>query len=352
MSRIAITSHSNAGVTLVPDLFIDAWMPQANGEFVKIYLYLLRCTHLPDQELSLSSLADVFSCTENDILRALRYWEKSGLLRLSAEGASLTGIELLPCGSQRQDLDEDFSKSSPVPVKKEEPPASPPRLSAGRVRQLQEDNEEVRQLLFLAEQYLGRTLSSTDANRILYFYDGLHFPMDLIEYLIEYCVSRGSTSLHYIEKVGLEWHKDGVSSVSEAKARTSVWNKNYFSILKAFGIRGRNPVSGEVECMKRWLEEYGFSMELIQEACARTVSQTGQPSFQYAEGILGSWKRQKVCTLEDVKRLDQQHRSSQKSLSAGRVRKPQTANRFNNFHQREYDYSQLEKQLLEKQLNE
>ena len=60
MSRIAITSHSNAGVTLVPDLFIDAWMPQANGEFVKIYLYLLRCTHLPDQELSLSSLADVF----------------------------------------------------------------------------------------------------------------------------------------------------------------------------------------------------------------------------------------------------------------------------------------------------
>ena len=238
MSRIAITSHSNAGVTLVPDLFIDAWMPQANGEFVKIYLYLLRCTHLPDQELSLSSLADVFSCTENDILRALRYWEKSGLLRLSAEGASLTGIEILPCGSQRQDLDEDFSKSSPVPVKKEEPPASPPRLSAGRVRQLQEDNEEVRQLLFLAEQYLGRTLSSTDANRILYFYDGLHFPMDLIEYLIEYCVSRGSTSLHYIEKVGLEWHKDGVSSVSEAKARTSVWNKNYFSILKAFGIRG------------------------------------------------------------------------------------------------------------------
>ena len=75
-------------------------------------------------------------------------------------------------------------------------------------------------------------------------------------------------------------------------------------------------------------------MELIQEACARTVSQTGQPSFQYAEGILGAWKRQKVCTLEDVKRLDQQHRSSQKSFSAGRVRKPQTANRFNNFHQR------------------
>ncbi|MFR6332617.1 MAG: hypothetical protein ACLUOI_30110 [Eisenbergiella sp.] len=32
------------------------------------------------------------------------------------------------------------------------------------------------------------------------------------------------------------------------------------------------------------------------------------------------------------------------------IRRTQSANRFNNFHQREYDYSQLEKQLLEKQM--
>ena len=203
---------------------------------------------------------------------------------------------------------------------------------------------------FLAEQYLGRTLSSTDVNRILYFYDGLHFPMDLIEYLIEYCVSKGSTSLHYIEKVGLQWHQEGISSVAEAKARTSVWNKNYFSILKAFGIRSRNPIPAETEYMNRWLKEYGFTMDLITEACTRTITQTGQPSFQYAEGILSSWKRAKVCTLEDVRRLDTEHRNSQKPLSPARPARTQTASRFNNFHQREYDYRQLEKQLFEKQL--
>ena len=350
MSRIAIQNHQTAGITAVPDFFIDACMPQANGEFVKIYLYLLRCIHQPEGELSLSSLADVFSCTEKDILRALRYWEKAGLLRLALEGETLSGIELLPCAPAEQ-----TPPSSEEPVleeKKQDTPPPAPRLSAERVRKLQRDNEEVRQLLFLAEQYLGRTLSSTDANRILYFYDGLHFPMELIEYLIEYCVSRGSTSLHYIEKVGLEWHREGIATVAEAKSRASFWNKNYFSILKAFGIRSRNPVPAEVECMKRWLDSYGFTLELITEACARTVAQTGQPSFQYAEGILASWHKQKVSTLEDVKRLDQQHRSSQKSFSAGRVRKPQTANRFNNFHQRDYDYSQLEKQLLQKQLKE
>ena len=120
--------------------------------------------------------------------------------------------------------------------------------------------------------------------------------MDLLEYLIEYCVSKGSTSLHYIEKVGLEWHQDGIRTVKMAKSRTNTWNKNYYAILKAFGIRNRNPVPAETECMERWLKEYGFSMDIIIEACSRTVTQTGQPSFQYAEGILSSWKKQGVQT--------------------------------------------------------
>ncbi len=342
MGSIFIQNSRAVSDTAVPDLFIDNYMPQANGEFVKIYLYILRSLHQPEGEISLSSLADVFSCTEKDIMRALRYWEKNGLLRLSLEGKDLTGIEFLPVRDGREHPEPKPATAGSS--------GRLPRLSAGRVQELQKNNEDIRQLLFLAEQYLGRTLSSTDVNRILYFYDGLHFPMDLIEYLIEYCVSKGSTSLHYIEKVGLQWHQEGISSVAEAKARTSVWNKNYFSILKAFGIRSRNPIPAETEYMNRWLKEYGFTMDLITEACTRTITQTGQPSFQYAEGILSSWKRAKVCTLEDVRRLDTEHRNSQKPLSPARPARTQTASRFNNFHQREYDYRQLEKQLFEKQL--
>ena len=219
------------------------------------------------------------------------------------------------------------------------------------MRQLRKDNSEVQQLLFLAEQYLGRTLSPTDISRILYFYDELRFPMDLLEYLIEYCVSRGNTSLHYIEKVGLEWHRDGIQTVKMAKTRTSTWNKSYFSILKAFGIRNRNPIPSETEFMDRWLKEYGFSQDIIAEACARTITQTGQPSFQYAEGILSNWKQEGVRTAADITSLDTKHRElRQQKPSPAKSGRTQSANRFNNFHQREYDYSQLEKQLLEKQL--
>ncbi|MEI3524765.1 MAG: hypothetical protein V8Q27_00480 [Eubacteriales bacterium] len=57
------------------------------------------------------------------------------------------------------------------------------------------------------------------------------------------------------------------------------YNRAYFKILKAFGISSRNPVEVEIACMDKWLKEYGFSMELITEACSRTMAAIHQPSF-------------------------------------------------------------------------
>ena len=182
--------------------------------------------------------------------------------------------------------------------------------------------------------------------RILYFYDELHFPVELVEFLIEYCVSQNHRSLSYIEKVGLAWHEENISTVEAAKQRTNTWCKDYFVILRAFGIRGRDPVSTEVEYMNRWLKEYGFSMDIIKEACARTIAQTAQPSFKYAEGILSKWKKQNVHHLTDIQGLDEEHQKRVKASEKGAETKSKSANKFNNFHQREYDYEKLEKQLL------
>ena len=36
----------------------------------------MRAAGLADKKMSLSEIADKMTCTENDVLRALRYWEK------------------------------------------------------------------------------------------------------------------------------------------------------------------------------------------------------------------------------------------------------------------------------------
>lgn len=367
MGTIKLQSASRTEMTLLSNNFIDYHMPRANGEFVKVYIYILRVLSDSSLSLSLDRMADRLSCTEGDILRALKYWQEVGLLSLEYNTLQeLCGITLSPAASNLYaeasatqadpvrenpaaysidtDAPREAAASSPAAVPEPAKPAKP-ALTPDRIKELKE-NEDVKQLLYISEQYLGKTLTPTEIQRILFFYDGLGMSVDLIDYLIEYCVGRGHKSMRYIETVAMAWKEEGITTVSTAKDSTSRYGKDYFTILKAMGIANRNPVNTEVAMMDTWLKDYGFTMDLIQEACGRTVMQTGQPSFQYADKILSGWLKKGVKSTADIQLLDLQHEKRRQEKAAKRAPAPKTPNRFNNFHQREYDFADLEKRVL------
>ena len=360
---ITLQNSRNAEVTVLTNNFIDNYMPEANGEFVKVYIYLLRLLSDASVPFSLEQMADHFFCTERDIVRALKYWEKVNLLTLtyrSNEDITDITLNVPPVKSDVSDSSkpavqtvsvakDTVAQSSDVSVPSTKPAArSASSLSPDRIKELKQ-NDEIVQLLYIAEQYLGKTLTPTEMKKILFFYDELKFSPDLIEYLIEYSVSRGHKSIRYIETVALAWADEGITTVTMAKESNSRYAKEYFTIFKSMGISGRNPVDTEISLMNTWLNDYGFSMDIIQEACSRTVLSTGQPSFQYADKILSGWKDKKVRTLADVRLLDAQHQRQKlekKAQKKAASPKPAATNRFNNFHQREYDFSEYEKKLL------
>ena len=90
MIRLHSTGLNDA--TILSNIFIDRFMTKANGEFVKVYIYLLRMLGRPEEAFGLSKMADSLFCTEGDILRALKYWESEKLVILLYEEAELTGI--------------------------------------------------------------------------------------------------------------------------------------------------------------------------------------------------------------------------------------------------------------------
>ena len=96
MATIPLHSDCQSTTTTIPNIFLDQFMPEANGEFVKVYLYLLRCVSNHSSDCSVSAIADCFDHTEKDVIRALKYWERMGLLRLDfGENKSLSGITML-----------------------------------------------------------------------------------------------------------------------------------------------------------------------------------------------------------------------------------------------------------------
>lgn len=336
---LTLKNRFQGNTTIVENDFIDHYMAKANGEYVKVYLLLLRHLNSNTGGLSICGLADCLECTEKDVLRAFKHWSKEGLLKIDYDDAgNICGLAVGKTISKP----ETNMTAEPVLTK----PASAPKPTAVKTtKKALPNQEELRQLYFVAEQYIGKPLSVTEIKKINYFFDTLNFSIDLIEYLIEYCVENGHRSFRYIESVAISWADSGITSVEDAKANNFSYNKNYFAILNAFGIKGRNPAVAEIEFMRKWLEQYGFELELVLEACNRTINNTHKPDFKYTDSILNNWYNHEVHTLSDVTVLDLAHREK-KTTRKRSTAKPATNNSFNNFEGRSYDMSSLEQQLL------
>lgn len=337
MAEFKINKAGYTPVTCVPDDFIEKYMPMANGDYVKIYLYLLHCVK-SDKTLSVSTLADLFQCTENDIKRALRYWESKQLLLIEENTAhEITALSL----NDGQTTCEPVKKPAVISSTVMEPVPEKHSYTAAETKVFKEQTE-IKELLFVCEQYMGKQLTRTDLETILYFYDKLHFSTDLIEYLVEYSVSKNKRSLRYMETVALEWHKKGIRTVSEAQADSKPYAKECYQVLKALGINNHDPLPTEVSYVTRWMTEYGFTIDIILEACNRTIMQIHQPKFEYVDGILKSWKNAGVHHLSDVDKLTMEHKNRTAVKSQTKPDKAFTT-KFHNFQQHSYNTEELEK---------
>ena len=401
MRPLTLQSRITLNYTLVPDYFLDNYMPKASGEFVKIYLYILRClgSGTPaiacdvlkndcasysgsDDCFCVSFLADKLNLTENDVMRALKYWENEGLLILTyANGSSgngaadgeLTGITLADITMSADDTFSTAANESAVTSQTTAPAAmvSAPEVSVSEVSvpekpsytaaQLKEfaANEELSQLLYIAQMYLGKTLTATETNSMIFFYDTLKLSADVIEYLLEYCISKEHRSMRYIEKVAIDWAEHGISSLNEAREYSDSKSEDMFAVMNAFGITGRSAAKVERDYIRKWREVYDFNTDIIVEACSRTIKSTHQPSFEYADSILTQWNERHIKSVDDIKALDAEYDKARKASiasatgnSTGQASKSKSAgnNRFNNFSQRDYNYDELETQFVSREL--
>lgn len=409
MTAINISSDIATSFTTVSDIFIDQYMPKANGEFVKVYLYLLRATGSGAGIATISEIADHFSNTEADIIRALNYWASEGILQLrsGADGQimginlcslSVSGMQVAQSNMQSAVADnaaqnnlqnsvvnnatQNILKNGVVNNAAQNISTADIRMQDSVVEKLKSQttdkaassqkeytldeikefrkNPDISELFFIIETYLKHTLSSTDTNMVLYWLDELHFSTDLVEYLVEYCITKGHSSLRYMNKVALGWADAGIKTVDQAKDDAAAHSQIYYSVMKALGITGRNLVDSEVSLINKWVGEYGFDIELVKAACSKTISAIQKPSFEYTDSILANWRKKDVHTLKDVEVLDANFAKANKASATGSSQgtnaangssKPKSnnsssKNKFNNFNQRNNDYDKLEKLFL------
>lgn len=342
MKTITISTENCETYSSISNFFIDYYMTEANGEFVKVYLYLVRLLNT-NSNITVAGIADHFNLTENDICRAIKYWISRDVLKLNYDGKGhLRGIVLLPLHAPALDMRMDTDAVSILRIEpavdtepgydtvnattKEEPviKAAPatvatapntelvlpnkPKYTVNDINKAMSDSD-FEALVYLIETLFGRPVTPNETKTIMYIYESLEFSVDLFEYLVEYCVEKNKTNFRYLESVAIGWYKDGIKTRQEAQDQIYQTNHVASTVFKALGIRADRAVTqAEIELINTWTNDLGFSEDIIEKACQSAIlTKPAGVSLHYVNGILEDWSKNNVKTMADVEALQKAH---------------------------------------------
>ncbi len=261
----------------VPSEFIERYMILASSIFVKVYLYtvFLAASGANADQSEISKKLDI---PEGDIKNALEYWRDMGLLEI--DDTNITVCDAPRSGGR------GFI-----------------RPSAGQVAQTMSESEELKELCFVAQSLLGKTLSAKEMETLYWIYDRLGMSVPVISMILEYCADKDKRSMAYVEKVAVSWSEQGISSIEEAQAYIDREKNRHgleYSLRKLFGINSRPLSAGETEFINKWSDSYKMDESMIALAYEYCILQTNKLSFPYMDSILENWYKRGIRTIEEA----------------------------------------------------
>ena len=320
--------NSNINFTPVSNVFIEKYMPKARGEFIKVYLLLLKYNTNNEPGVNGEIIASSLNLLESDVMNALHYWNEQGVIKLiPIDNMNNFNVEFIALDDSNDNSHNTVSLLDTLL-----------------------NNKETTSMLKDIEKILSRPLSNKEMETYLSWQKDFNFSSELILLLIEYCSSKGKTDSRYIEKVALSWYDMKINSIEQAqnyiKQTEDKWI-NYRRILSYLGIKTTEIMKPQEDLLNKWLFTYKFDIQLIEKACTICFERLNRADFKYIDGILAKWYKDNIKTLDDVAIKDRQHKNNYNKYKNNNSNNNSNNNLgFNNFQGRSYDYDSLEKKLL------
>lgn len=320
-------TRQNSGIML-DTAFINTFMPDANGGFVKVYLYALMCAE-NGIEISNAVLASKLGMLESDIVQAFAYWQEKGAVEIS-DGAVLF----------RQLTSQKEQPSVAVSERDETDTVKKPDISAAA--DALSGNSQLADMCNYAQEVLGKTLTPQEASTLYWFYDTLGFAPEVILILLEYCVSKDKRSMNYIEKVAMGWHEKGIRTLEQVDAflKKEADKGDYINVIRKIMGVDRTFSKTETDYLYKWRDEYNMSEEMVALAYEYCVIQISKISFQYMDKILERWHKNGIYTVAEAEADNENFRRT--------AAQPKQNNSQPEVFRDEFNHAELERMVWEK----
>ena len=335
------TTDMDLGDTPIENIFINDYMPMANGAYVKVYLLGYKNAHDKDStiEVNNQTIAKHLNIPLSDVLTAWYFWEEKGIIeklpkdtdnRFDYKVKFLNLKQLYIKNNYKQiDMDEESRRES----------------YTCSVEDLVDANKipAINNMFNSINTIMSRQLVPNEKQKILEWIHNYNMDPDIIESAFSYSVKkRGRRNIGYIGGIIRNWYDEGITNMEALQEHLRLTDERYYrygQVMKYLGYSNRLPSKSEMEVMDRWFDEYKFTMDIVLKGCEGS-KKTANPSINYINGILTSWYNKGIRTVEEIEEKDKRPRRKDYDKKTRVARKGKAIKtRFHNFEQRTSDYT-------------
>ncbi len=241
-------------------------------------------------ETDAAAAASACSCTEAELSAALAFWRGAGVLESSEEEPAQ--LAEAPSREEKSEKKKKLARTDELP-----------QYTTDELTELLEKRKDTAQLIDECQNVLGKMFNTHEVNIVLGLEDYLGLDGLYILTLCDFCVSIGKKSLRYIEKKAFGLYDDGVTTVdalSKYIENARRLAELEWQIRNLFGMGDRELTTKEKKFIDKWVNGFGYDMEIIKKAYEITVDTIHEPSPAYANAVLERFNKEGLRTLADI----------------------------------------------------
>lgn len=352
MSFFIDTADIDLGDTPIENIFINDYMPMANGTYVKVYLLGYKYAYDRDVSIKLDNktISRNLDIPLSDVLSAWDFWEEKGIVeKLAKEDGDPFDYKVRFLNLKQLYIDNNYK---PVGINMSKKSQQDYSSSVKDVLEANE-NPEINKMFNQIDYIIRRPLVPNEKKTILDWLHNYNMNPDVVEKaFFQAMEKKGKRDIRYVAGIIKNWYDQGITNLQAYEDSLRLKNERYYSytaILKSLGISGRNITPAEKKIVDKWFDTYKFNLDIILEAAARGTG-ISNPNINYMDSILTSWQESGYKSLDEIGKLDQKPKKENKGKTI--YKKPSSKTKFHNFKQRTESYSEDDLERIAKKKRE
>lgn len=297
--------------TEIPDIFFTEYLSEANGDHIKVYLYMLFLSKY-DKDIKINDMSKKLVLPLKVIQDSVKYWEEKGVITKKNTGYILNSL-------QEINLHKLYKPRT--------------ALTPEQLQKSQDNQQRARAIEHINNKYFSGLMPTTWYPDIELWFQKYHFDEEVMIALFDYCFNRSALHKAYIQRVAEVWNKNGVKTFNDLDTyyeKQEKVNTIANTISKKLGLH-RALSEYEYAYVEKWTIDFAFAFDIIEIALKKTTSKAN-PNFDYLNKLLSDWHDRGFKTSEDVQNFLLEMKQKNKN-----VQNLEKSTGYNKYDQRNYD---------------